>query len=166
MQDIIALRPTSTRQRSFKYEEEMSWYKDRLVVDPKRRRTGGPDVTAAAASVVGDVDEGGYVVGAAGAAAKPEAAPAASSLPADVQAMLDELVELQKLYANDADVNDTLVRAVAYAMHPKRRRPLLDLWSLSQRQGWSRDVLVLYLKPTVAAYDFPAAAAAAAAGTV
>ncbi len=32
------LRPTSQRQRMFKYEEEMSWYRSQIDLEPKRPR--------------------------------------------------------------------------------------------------------------------------------
>lgn len=137
-QEFLTPRPGSSRSRSFKYEEDMVWFRDQLAADGKRSRSAARMTVEPVA-----LEDGGFVLAPVPKSDVPS--------PPEYQGAWDEIQALRKDCEPELDA--LLVQACGYLLHPKKRRPIMDLFQLWHTQGWPRELFNLYFKATMAAYD-------------
>ncbi len=139
-------RPGSNRPRTFRYEEDMAWCRDYLVLDGSKR----PRVSYAVAGV-----GAGVGVGVVGDGSSPDASgvSGAKVKPEDVEWQpFWTYLDSQKVNV-EGTAAAYIERALGYLLHPDKRMPLVELWRLQSNAAWPLEVLLTHLKAAIDAYD-------------
>lgn len=157
-QELMVRGPSNNRARAFRYEDDLAWYRDQLILDrftPKQPSApAGGEYYGAASSREPSAEMS------AAAASEAHAKLMAAHLHA--QAALDTLDAMRKEPDVGPDVYAMLSAACDHLLNEDRRAPIVELFAVSQQKTWDRDTFLLFLKATLDAYEAAARLAAAA----
>ena len=156
-QELMVRGPSNNRARAFRYEDDLAWYRDQLILDrftPKQ-----PSVTASGDYYGTASREPSAEISTADAS---EAHAKLMAAHLHAQAALDTLDAMRKEPDVGPDVYAMLSAACDHLLNEDRRAPIVELFTVSQQKTWDRDTFLLFLKATLDAYEAAARLAAAA----
>lgn len=117
------------RPRTFRYEDDMAWYRDRVLTTVKRvKRLDSP-------TVYGSPKHDGAV-----------------HVMSDFHPVWEELDSIRKSGV-DGDTEALLVQACGLLLHDGTRRPLMDLYAMYRANAWDLKTFLMFLRATVAGYE-------------